>query len=415
MTKSASAEVQGPEGSAEKPGASPLIVSLIALCAGITVSNLYLTQPLLPLVAESLKVSSSQVGFLPTIGQAGYALGILLIVPLGDVLRRRGLLTFALAGLIVALAGAALAPSLGVLMVATLFVSSLTILPQILIPLASQIAGDEHRGQVLAIIGAMLTCGLFTSRSLYGQVGDAFGWRASYVVAAVLSAIIGTITISVLPKEKSKGGKTYAGLLRSLPTLLVEEPTLRKACLLQGTIFATFNMFWTTLVFTLTTSPYGFSTGTAGLFGLLGLLSAASAPFIGGLIDRRGPVLTLGACLLVTICSAVAFFLGGTLLPAIIVAIVLLGIGVQGGMSANQTRVLTIRPEAGSRMNTVFLVLIFVFGAAGGAAGSGLYHAGGWPFVCISAICVSTAGFIAWIFLDYVGSTSHNESERDTL
>lgn len=415
MTKSASAEVQGPEGSAEKPGASPLIVSLIALCAGITVSNLYLTQPLLPLVAESLKVSSSQVGFLPTIGQACYALGILLIVPLGDVLRRRGLLTFALAGLIVALAGAALAPSLGVLMVATLFVSSLTILPQILIPLASQIAGDEHRGRVLAIIGAMLTCGLFTSRSLYGQVGDAFGWRASYVVAAVLSAIIGTITISVLPKEKSKGGKTYAGLLRSLPTLLVEEPTLRKACLLQGTIFATFNMFWTTLVFTLTTSPYGFSTGTAGLFGLLGLLSAASAPFIGGLIDRRGPVLTLGACLLVTICSAVAFFLGGTLLPAIIVAIVLLGIGVQGGMSANQTRVLTIRPEAGSRMNTVFLVLIFVFGAAGGAAGSGLYHAGGWPFVCISAICVSTAGFIAWIFLDYVGSTSHNESERDTL
>ena len=130
MTKSASAEVQGPEGSAEKPGASPLIVSLIALCAGITVSNLYLTQPLLPLVAESLKVSSSQVGFLPTIGQAGYALGILLIVPLGDVLRRRGLLTFALAGLIVALAGAALAPSPGVLMVATLFVSSLTILPQ---------------------------------------------------------------------------------------------------------------------------------------------------------------------------------------------------------------------------------------------------------------------------------------------
>jgi predicted MFS family arabinose efflux permease len=410
MTKSASTEVQDPEHSAGKPGASPLIVGLIALCAGVTVSNLYLTQPLLPLVAESLRVSPSQVGFLPTIGQAGYALGILLIVPLGDVLRRRGLLTFVLAGLIVALAGAALAPSLGFLMAATLFVSSLTILPQILIPLASQIAGDEHRGQVLAIIGAMLTCGLFTSRSLYGQVGDAFGWRASYVVAAVLSAVIGAITITVLPKEKSKEGETYAGLLRSLPTLLVEEPTLRKACLLQGTIFATFNMFWTTIVFTLTSSPYGFSTGAAGLFGLFGLLSAASAPFVGGLIDRRGPVITLGACLLVTICSAVAFLLGGTLLAAIIVAIVLLGIGVQGGMSANQTRVLTIRPEAGSRMNTVFLVLIFVFGAAGGAAGSALYHAGGWPLVCISGICVSTAGFMFWLILDYRGSRDSKSS-----
>src|SRR5215207_7234266 len=403
MTKSASAEVQGPEGSAEKPGASPLIVSLIALCAGITVSNLYLTQPLLPLVAESLKVSSSQVGFLPTIGQAGYALGILLIVPLGDVLRRRGLLTFVLAGLIVALAGAAFAPSLGVRLVAKQYISSLTILPQILVPLASQIAGDEHRGQVLAIIGAMLTCGLFASRGLYGQVGDAFGWRASYVVAAVLSAVVGAITIFMLPKEKSKEGETYATLLRSLPTLLVEEPTLRKACLLQGMIFATFNMFWTTIVFTLTSSPYGFSTGTAGLFGLFGILSAASAPFVGGFIDRRGPIPTLGACLLVTICSAVAFLLGGTTIVALIVAIVLLGIGMQGGMSANQTRVLTIRPEAGSRMNTVFLVLIFVCGAAGGAAGSALYHAGGWPLVCISGICVSAAGFIAWLVLDYAG------------
>ena len=396
--------MQASGGPAEETGASPLVVGLIALCAGITVSNLYLTQPLLPLVAESLKVSPSQVGFLPTIGQAGYALGILLIVPLGDVLRRRGLLTFVLIGLLLALTGAALAPSLGALMVATLLLSSLTILPQILIPLASQLAGDEHRGRVLAIIGAMLTCGLFTSRSLYGQVGDAFGWRASYVVAAVLSAIIGTITISALPKEKSKEGETYAGLLRSLPTLLVEEPMLRKACLLQGMIFAVFNMFWTTIVFMLTSSPYGFSTGTAGLFGLLGIVSAASAPFIGGLIDRRGPIITVGTCLLVITASAAAFLLGGTMLPAVIVAIVLLGIGVQGGMSANQTRILTIRPEAGSRMNTVFLVLIFICGAAGGAVGSALYHAGGWPLVCISGIVVSAAGFIAWLFLDYAGA-----------
>lgn len=396
--------MQGPGGSAGEAGASPLIVGVISLCAGITVSNLYLTQPLLPLVAESLKVSPSQVGFLPTIGQIGYALGILLIVPLGDVLRRRGLLVFVLTGLLLSLAGAALAPTLGVLMVATLFVSSLTILPQILIPLASQIAGNEHRGLVLAIIGAMLTCGLFASRSLYGQVGDAFGWRASYVVAAVLSAIIGAITISALPKEKSKEGETYTGLLRSLPTLLAEEPTLRKACLLQGSIFATFNMFWTTIVFMLTESPYGFSTGTAGLFGLLGLVSAMTAPFVGGFIDRRGPVATLGICLLITIGSAVAFFVGQTLLAAVIVGVVLLGIGVQGGMSANQTRILTIRPEAGSRMNTVFLVLIFACGAAGGAVGSALYHAGGWPLVCISGVCVSTSGFVAWLFLDYGGS-----------
>jgi predicted MFS family arabinose efflux permease len=404
MTKPASAGRQETRSSTEKAGAGPLVVALIALCAGITVSNLYLTQPLLPLVAESLGVSTSQVGFLPTIGQIGYALGILLIVPLGDVLRRRRLLAFVLVGLILALCGAAAAPTLGVLMLATLFVSSLTILPQVLIPLASQIAGDEHRGRVLAIIGAMLTCGLFASRSLYGQVGDAFGWRASYVVAIGLSAVVGSITIAVLPKEKSKEVETYAGLLGSLTTLLAEEPILRRACLLQGAIFATFNMYWTTMVFMLTANPYGFSTGTAGLIGLFGLVSATSAPLLGRFIDRRGPVIVLGACLLITVCSSVAFFLGQALLAAVIVGVVMLGIGMQGGMSANQTRILTIRPWAGSRMNTVFLVLIFACGAAGGAAGSALYHAGGWPLVCICGICVSAAGFIAWLILDYAGS-----------
>src|SRR5215213_6136654 len=132
MTKSVPTKVRETESSAGETGASPLIIGLIALCAGVTVSNLYLTQPLLPLLAEGLGTNPSQVGLLPTIGQVGYALGILLIVPFGDVLRRRGLLTLVLGGLILALASAA--PSLDVLMLATLFVSSLTILPQILIP-----------------------------------------------------------------------------------------------------------------------------------------------------------------------------------------------------------------------------------------------------------------------------------------
>ena len=120
---------------------------------------------------------------------------------------------------------------------------------------------------------------------------------------------------------------------------------------------------------------------------------------------------TVGTCLLVVIASAVSFFLGGTMLAAVIVAIVLLGIGVQGGMSANQTRILTIRPAAGSRMNTVFLVLIFVCGAAGGAVGSALYHAGSWPLVCISGIGVSAAGFIAWSILEYAGERNTEKFE----
>lgn len=404
MTEPATSGTRETEDATGSESIGPLLAGLIALCAGVTVSNLYLTQPLLTLITESLQANPARVGLLPTLGQAGYALGVLLIVPLGDVLRRRRLLMLLVIGLILALSGAAAAPTLGVLMAATLLLSALTIVPQILIPLASQMASDENRGRVLAIIGAMLTCGLFASRSLYGQVGDAFGWRASYMVAAALSAVICSITIAVLPKEPSKEGQTYLGLLRSLPTLFLEEPVLQKACLLQGTIFATFNMFWTTIVFLLTDSPYGFSAGTAGLFGLLGLISAMSAPLLGRLIDRRGPITALGVCLLVTIGSSVAFLVGQTLLAAVILAVVLLGIGVQGGMSANQTRVLTIRPEAGSRMNTIFLVLIFAWGAAGGAAGSALYHAGGWPLVSVCSIGLSVAGFVGWLVLDYAGT-----------
>lgn len=376
---------------------SPALVALVSLCAGITVANLYLTQPLLPLVAQSLGVSPSKVGFLPTVAQAGYAAGLLFLVPLGDLLWRRRLLAALLVGVTASLLMAAASPTIAVLVVATLLASAFTVVPQVLIPLAARMAPEGRRGSVMAAIGASMITGLFASRGLYGQIGQHFGWRVSYLVAAALTVGIGTLTIAALPATRGDSPLGYRRLLGSLPTLLREEPTLRQSCLLQGAAFGTFNMFWATLVFVLTDAPYSYSTGTAGLFGLLGLISAAAVPFIGRLIDGRGPLPVLGACLSVVICAAAAFFIGQSVLGAMVIGVVLLGLGLQGAQSANQTRIFSIRPEAGSRINTVFMVSNFGAGGAGGALGALLYGVGGWATVSLAGLLASSLGLFVWL------------------
>lgn len=380
---------------------SRALVALVSLCAGITVANLYLTQPLLPLVAQGLGVSPSKVGFLPTVAQAGYAAGLLFLVPLGDLLWRRRLLGALLTGVTASLLAAAASPTMAVLVVATLLASAFTVVPQVLIPLAARMAPEGRRGSVMAAIGASMITGLFASRGLYGQIGQHFGWRVSYLVAALLTVGIGALTVAALPATRGDSPLGYRRLLGSLPTLLREEPALRQSCLLQGAAFGTFNMFWATLVFVLTDAPYSYSTGTAGLFGLLGLISAAAVPFIGRLIDGRGTLPVLGVCLSVVICASVAFFIGQSVLGAMVLGVVLLGLGLQGAQSANQTRIFSIRPEATSRINTVFMVSNFGAGGAGGALGALLYGVGGWEAVSLAGLLASSLGLVVWFRIRY--------------
>ncbi|MFG2599409.1 MFS transporter [Streptomyces sp. NPDC048462] len=374
------------------PAVHPVLFLMMAVCSGATVANVYLAQPLLDLFARNLGVPDSAAGIVVTCAQFGYAAGILLLVPLGDVRRRRPLLTAMLAATVLMLLTAAAAPGLSVLAAAAALIGCATVVPQVLVPLAAELAPPEKRASILANVQIGLMSGIIGSRVIGGLVGEAFGWRAVYILAAVLTALTGLITLLLLPREPARPAMPYRELLNSLPRLLRQEPSLRHACLLHGALFGAYTATWATLVLVLTAEPYGYSSATAGLFGLLGLAGAFAAPWAGRFIDRRGAGPVIASSLALALVSTGAYALGGSTPAFMIVAIVLVNIAVQWSQIANQARIFSYLPEARSRANTVYMVAVFLSGAVSAALASACYGAYGWSGVCTVQGVLALAG-----------------------
>ncbi|WP_158607805.1 MFS transporter [Nocardia panacis] len=371
----------------------------MAICSGVTVANVYLAQPLLTLFASGLGIPASSAGLVVTCAQFGYAAGILFLVPLGDVRRRRPLLTAMLTATVLALLAAALAPGLSLLAAAAALIGGCTVIPQVLVPLAAELAPPRRRAAVVANVQIGLMTGIIGSRVIGGAVGQALGWRAVYVLAAVLTAISGLLAVVLIPRESVRENTLgYGGLLASLPRLLRTEPALRQSCLLHAALFGAYNATWTSLVLALTGAPYHFGTAAAGLFGVLGLAGAFAAPWAGRFIDRRGPLPIVTAALSLTLFSAAAYALGRTWLICMIVAVVAVNIAVQWSQIANQARIFAYLPEARSRANTVYMVAVFLSGAICAALAAACYTAFGWTGVCLLQAVLALAGLAALPF-----------------
>ncbi|MEU9193767.1 MFS transporter [Streptomyces hundungensis] len=391
----ASAQAKAVVGRPAAPPVRPLLFLVMAICSGATVANVYLAQPLLELFARGLGISSASAGVVVTCAQFGYAGGILFLVPLGDVRRRRPLLSAMIAATTVLLLLAAAAPGLSVLAAAAALIGGVTVIPQVLVPLASELAPPERRASVVGNVQIGLMTGIIGSRVIGGLVGEALGWRAVYVLAAVLTALTGLVTLLLLPKEGPRTGMPYGQLLASLPRLLRQEPALRHSCVLHGTLFGAYSATWTTLVLVLTQEPYGYSSATAGLFGLLGLSGAFAAPWAGRFIDRRGPGPIITAALVLALVSAGAYALGGSTLAFMIAAVLLVNVAVQWSQIANQARIFSYLPEARSRANTVYMVAVFLSGAIAAALASACYGSYGWSGVCAVQALLALGGLLA--------------------
>ncbi|MFE4974901.1 MFS transporter [Kitasatospora sp. NPDC056651] len=370
----------------------PLLFLVMAVCSGATVANVYLAQPLLKLFSDSLGVPHSSAGIVVTCAQFGYAAGILLLVPMGDVRRRRPLLGVMLSVTVVFLLLAAASPGLWVLAAATAAIGAATVIPQVLVPLAAELAPPEKRGSVVANVQIGLMTGIVGSRVIGGAVGQAAGWRAVYVLAAVLTAATGALAVYLLPKEGARPAMSYTSLLASLPRLVRDEPSVRHACVLHGALFGAYSATWTTLVLVLTNDHYGYSSAVAGLFGVLGLAGAVTAPWAGRFIDRKGAQPIIIASLLLTLASAGAYALGGTVLIALVVGIVLANVGVQWSQIANQARIFAYVPDARSRANTVYMVAVFLSGAISAAVASACFGSYGWGGVCVVQAVLTAIG-----------------------
>jgi len=320
--------------------------------------------------------------------QIGYAIGLALVVPLGDLIARRKLVVavFALAGAAMALG--AWVPSFGVFAVITLVVGLFSVGGQIMIPFAADLSSEARRGRTVARLMSGLLLGILLSRTVSGFMAELFGWRSVYVMGAVLMALSAAVLLWLLPSEAARPGIAYGRLVLSAFALLGTFSQLRRRAWLGAMGFAGFSVLWTTLAFKLSAPPFSYSQATIGLFGLAGAAGVFAANVAGKLADSsRQRLSTIVASALLAASFAV-LGLGGSSIVAITVGIVLLDVAVQGLQITNQAIIYALAPDARSRINSAYMVCYFLGGAAGSLLAGLAYSSGGW-----GASCLLGAGF----------------------
>ena len=359
------------------------LVVLIAVATGAVVANLYYAQPVLHQVAHAFGSSPGPTSWIITATQVGYAAGLLLIVPLGDLHPRRGLVARLFAVAAASCVACALAPSLWFFSLASLAVGASSVAGQVMIPFAADLAPEERRGRVVARIMTGLLLGILLARTVSGLVAEAAGWRAIYWLSAVVMVGFALVLWRVLPAEGPRPHRSYPSLVGSSLRLLATEPALRRRAWHGACAFAAFSVLWTTLAFLLSGSPYHYSNAVIGLFGLVGAAGIVAANLAGKLADSaRSGATTAVAGLLLT-GSFALLWAGRTSLAALIAGIVVLDIGTQGMQITNQAVIYALRPDARSRINSAYMVCYFIGGAVGSFSAGAAYETHGWAGVCL--------------------------------
>lgn len=363
------------------------------MASGASVATIYYNQPLLLEMSRTFHASSGQVGTVAVATQVGYAAGILVFVPLGDVAERRGLIVKLFAAVSIALIGAGLAPSLWTLVAASVAVGMTASVTHILVPIAPELVEPHESGRAIGTVMTGLLLGILLGRAASGAVAELLGWRAVFLIAAGITAIFAPLLWSRLPKLPPVQAVSYKHALASLLKLTVEQPKLREATAIGFLAFAAFSSFWTNLAFLLGTPHYRLGAGVAGSFGILGAAGATSASFAGRLADRKGArwVVGLGLSLLTAAYGVLWIF--GYHMIGLIVGVLVLDIGQQTMQIANQTRIFSLVEGARSRLNTVYMIAFFLGGAAGSAFSTAAWARWQWHGVCtLGLLLLALAG-----------------------
>jgi predicted MFS family arabinose efflux permease len=354
------------------------LVLLLATACGVTVANLYYAQPLLALLRTEFGIGAAAAGTLITATQLGYAAGMVLLVPLGDRLENRRLVTVLLSCTTLALVGAGTAPSYGVLLSACLVIGLTAVVAQVLVPYAADLAPDETRGRVVGRVVSGLLTGILLSRVLGSLLAQATSWRVVYLISAGLMAVLVLTLRRALPSRQPTTTVPYGALLRSTAAMMRNYQALRRRAAYQAAMFGAFSAFWTTIAFLLTSPAYGYSGFGIALFALVGAAGAGVAPLAGRWADG-GHAHPMTAAALVLALGAMALAgLGRHHIVLLGAAAVLLDMAVQTTLILGQHRVYQLDPGARARLNSAYIATFFLGGAAGSQVGSIAYHAGGW-------------------------------------
>ncbi|HGN0531447.1 TPA: MFS transporter [Providencia stuartii] len=375
---------------------TPGLVILMAIATGLVVASNYYAQPLLDTIATQFNLTTNMAGFIVTVAQLGYAVGLLFLVPLGDIFERKGLILTMTSLSAIGLLITALSNNIWQILVGTALTGLFSVVAQVLIPMAASLAKPHQRGKSVGIIMSGLLLGILLARTISGAVAMVGGWRTIYWVAFALLIILIIVLAIKLPRYHQKANLNYFQLLFSIGRLFLGTPVLAVRALLGALSFANFALLWTAMAFLLASPPFSFSEGTIGLFGLVGAAGAFMASQAGHLVDKgKGKrVTTIGLILLLLSWIPIGFAKDS--LIAFIIGVLILDLAIQAVHVTNQSTLYRILPDARNRITAGYMTSYFIGGALGSLLSGYAYEKAGWEGVAIAGGILCVISLIIW-------------------
>ncbi len=375
---------------------SPALIVLMSVATGLAVASNYYAQPLLDTIARAFSLTPNLAGFIVTAAQLGYAVGLMFLVPLGDMFERRTLIVLmtllSTCGLLIT----ATSHSAWMMIFGTALTGLFSVVAQILVPLAATLASPEKRGKVVGTIMSGLLLGILLARTVSGLLAGVGGWRTVYWVASALMLVMALALWRGLPKVKQDNHLNYFQLLGSIFSLFTRDSLLRTRAVLGCLTFANFSILWTSMAFLLAAPPFNYSEGVIGLFGLAGAAGALGARPAGGMADKGKAHITTTTGLLLLLLSWVAIWFGHTSAIALIIGILVLDLTVQGVHITNQTVIYLVKPDARNRLTAGYMTSYFIGGAAGSLISASAWQHAGWAGVCVAGSVMALLNLLVW-------------------
>jgi predicted MFS family arabinose efflux permease len=378
---------------AHKPNLTNATLWIMTLTTGLVVANIYYNQPLLNDMATTYHVSNGKAGQVSMLTQIGYAVGMLFIVPLADMVKRKRLMLIDFAFVIAALLLTALAPNIHILILSGFLLGATSIIPQLLIPMGAHLAKPHERGKKIGFMMSGLLIGILLSRTLSGFIGAHFGWRTMFYIAAAIMIVMWVLIYFLLPEVEPDYKGTYKTLMRSLVHLFKSEPKLQLASLRGALCFACFSAFWTTLVFLLK-QQFNQGSDVAGAFGLVGAFGAIAAGLMGRLSDKMDAYKLSTITLFLLLLSFIIFLFSANSIAGLILGVIIMDLGVQATHISNQAIIFSLNPAARNRINTIYMVSYFIGGALGTFLATRVWGTYNWAGVCVIGITLSVITII---------------------
>lgn len=388
------------------PGDTPRTISagmtfLLAAACGLIAANLYYAQPLAGPIRASLGLSPEATGLIVTLTQIGYGLGLLLIVPLGDLLENRRLILTMIGMAALALIAAGLAPTASAFLAAALLIGLASVAVQIIVPFAAHMAPEAARGQVVGNVMSGLMAGIMLARPVSSFIADILSWRAVFFLSTLVMGLLALVLAKALPQRRPQSVLRYGDLLASLGHLALHTPILQRRALYQAALFGAFSLFWTVTPLVLAGPAFSLSQSGIALFALAGAAGTVAAPIAGRLADRGwSRPATAGAMIL----GASAFLVthlvpeGSTLsLGLFVAAAILLDFGATVNIVLGQRAIFALGAESRSRLNGLYMATFFAGGAIGSAAGGWAFAHGGWAWASWAGMALPIAALLYWM------------------